>query len=226
MVPPPATLEAAGFAAAINAALGASGGSASESGGVVTIDGGGYGVVVSGGVVDPGGGAPTTSVSDFLHLNDFFVGDNAADQAAVIAVRSDIVDNPNLLSRGMLRQDGSGSHYVSVGDGEIARRMADTMAAPSVFAAAGDLPQMQRSFSNYGAAIISTASSAAANLKARLDARQAMTDQLQLRASSLSGVNIDEEMANLVTLQNSYAASARLIATVSDMFDILISIGR
>jgi flagellar hook-associated protein 1 len=227
VVPAPATLDAAGFAAAINTALGASGGSASAAGGVVSINGGGLGVVISGGVVDPGGGAATTSVSDFLHLNDFFVGDNASDQAATIGVRSDIATNSNLVSRGQLRLDAtSGDYYVSIGDGVVARQLAGIMSGANSFAAAGGLPPMQRSFSDYGAAILSKNATEAASLKTRLDSRQAMTDQLQLKATALSGVNIDEEMANLVTLQNSYAASARLVTAVSDMFDTLMSIGR
>src|SRR3546814_8125106 len=77
----PGTLDAAGFAAAINTALGGFGGSsATEAGGVVTIDGAGLGVVISGGTVDPGGGLPTTNASDYLHLNDLFVGEDPLGQ--------------------------------------------------------------------------------------------------------------------------------------------------
>src|SRR5690606_16116939 len=108
VVPAPGTLDAAGFAAAINAALGGFGGaSASATGGVVTINGAGLGVVITGGTVDPGGGLPVTSVSDFLHLNDLFVGDDplGLDNAAVLQVRSDIVADPERLSRGSLQFD-------------------------------------------------------------------------------------------------------------------------
>jgi flagellar hook-associated protein 1 FlgK len=39
-------------------------------------------------------------------------------------------------------------------------------------------------------------------------------------------VNIDEELSQMVILQNSYAASARVITTARDMFDVLIAMAR
>jgi flagellar hook-associated protein 1 FlgK len=232
----PASLDAAGLKAAIDAATWSPAPPAitpptvTVSGGGFAIDGGTHGVALSGGTVDLGGGQ-TTTVSDFFHLNDFFVGDNPSDYAAVIAVRSDIAANSNLLSRGQLRQTTTGGYYVSDGDGAIARQLSDTMAGGTHFTAAlgptgAGLPAMDRSFSDYGAAILSQNATEADSLKTRLDSKQAMTDQLTLKATAFSGVNIDEEMANLVTLQNSYAASAHLITTVTDMFDTLMSLNR
>jgi flagellar hook-associated protein 1 FlgK len=45
---------------------------------------------------------------------------------------------------------------------------------------------------------------------------------LQQRFNDTSGVNVDQEMANLLTLQNSYSANARVLSVVKDMFDALI----
>ena len=36
--------------------------------------------------------------------------------------------------------------------------------------------------------------------------------------------NVDEEMANMIIFQNAFAASARVMATVSEMLDLLIEI--
>ena len=38
-----------------------------------------------------------------------------------------------------------------------------------------------------------------------------------------SGVNIDEEMTNLLQFQRAYQASARLITTVDEMLDTLVN---
>ena len=46
---------------------------------------------------------------------------------------------------------------------------------------------------------------------------------LQQRFNSASGVNVDQEMANLLTLQNSYAANARVMSAVKEMLDALIN---
>lgn len=63
------------------------------------------------------------------------------------------------------------------------------------------------------------AADAASNLKQGQDI---VLSSLQQRFNAGAGVNVDEEMANLLTLQNSYAANARVLSTVSAMFDTLM----
>jgi flagellar hook-associated protein 1 FlgK len=46
---------------------------------------------------------------------------------------------------------------------------------------------------------------------------------LQTQISSVSGVNMDEELANMVTFQNSYQASAKYISTISTLMNTLIN---
>ena len=47
-------------------------------------------------------------------------------------------------------------------------------------------------------------------------------NSLQQRFNEGAAVNIDQEMSNLLSLQNAYAANARVLSTVKDMFDALI----
>jgi flagellar hook-associated protein 1 FlgK len=47
---------------------------------------------------------------------------------------------------------------------------------------------------------------------------------LQQRFDDSSGVNIDQEMANLLQLQNSYAANARIMSALRDMIEALMRI--
>jgi len=232
VVAAPGALDAAGFATEINVVLAGFGvgASANAAGGVVTINGGGtYGVVLSGGTITPGGGAPVTNLSDFLHLNDFFVGDDpaGADHAAVIAVRSDIVSNPHRVSRGQLRLDPvAGTYYLSAGDNTVIQRLATKFNEQLVFAAAGNLPQTGATLADYGATILALVSSDYATLSDQLARKQALFDELDFRSRSISGVNMDEELANMVVLQNAYAASARIITTAAEMFDVLTAMGR
>jgi flagellar hook-associated protein 1 len=80
----------------------------------------------------------------------------------------------------------------------------------------GSLPGFLRQvISDQGAASV-----AASNLKAGQDI---VYNSLKERFSSLSGVNIDEEMANLLTLQNTYAANARVLSVVKEMYDALLN---
>ena len=47
---------------------------------------------------------------------------------------------------------------------------------------------------------------------------------LQARFDQSSGVSIDTEMANLLTLQNAYGANARVMGTVKAMLETLMQI--
>jgi len=64
----------------------------------------------------------------------------------------------------------------------------------------------------------SEAANAADNLKQGQDV---VLNSLQQRFSDGSSVNVDQEMASLLTLQNSYAANARVLSVVKEMFDTL-----
>lgn len=63
------------------------------------------------------------------------------------------------------------------------------------------------------------AADAANNLKQGQDV---VLRSLQQRFNADSSVNVDQEMANLLTLQNSYAANARVLSTVKEMLDTLM----
>jgi flagellar hook-associated protein 1 FlgK len=60
---------------------------------------------------------------------------------------------------------------------------------------------------------------AASNLKQGQDI---VLSSLRQRFNESANVNVDEEMATLLTLQNAYAANARVLSTVRDMLDTLM----
>lgn len=54
----------------------------------------------------------------------------------------------------------------------------------------------------------------------------ARRDDAVTRRNDFSGVNLDEELSQMIVFQNSYAASARLITAAREMYDILLQLGR
>jgi flagellar hook-associated protein 1 FlgK len=68
--------------------------------------------------------------------------------------------------------------------------------------------------------------SAKATQALRVDEGQKVVlNNLQARFSETSGVSIDQEMADLVEIQNAYAANARVVSAVRDLLDTLLRIG-
>ena len=54
------------------------------------------------------------------------------------------------------------------------------------------------------------------------DGQDVVLNTLQSKMNASSGVDIDEEMANLLALQSAYAANARVMSTVNSMFQALL----
>lgn len=61
-------------------------------------------------------------------------------------------------------------------------------------------------------------------LKVTGDAQQAVLDQAQASRDSLSGVNLDEEAANMIRFQQAYQASAKLLEIGKSLFDTILQI--
>ncbi|MEV6344524.1 flagellar hook-associated protein FlgK [Actinoplanes sp. NPDC051851] len=57
----------------------------------------------------------------------------------------------------------------------------------------------------------------------RRDVQNAVTDQVDAARDAESGVNIDEEMTNLLTYQRGYEAAGRVLTTIDSMLDQLIN---
>jgi flagellar hook-associated protein 1 len=68
----------------------------------------------------------------------------------------------------------------------------------------------------------SLGATAATNLQQGQDV---VVNALQQRFNSESGVNIDTELSNLITLQQAYASNARVMSTIQSMFSTLMQIG-
>jgi flagellar hook-associated protein 1 FlgK len=73
--------------------------------------------------------------------------------------------------------------------------------------------------------IVSAVGSKANEVAAIGAAQQGLADQATSSLQSLSGVNLDEEAANLLRYQQAYQASAKVLAIAGKVFDEILSMG-
>ncbi len=131
---------------------------------------------------------------------DFF--DPANTTAATISISSDVAGQPSRIA---LAQAGAGTY-----DGSLGAQIA----ALSGSATGPDATYQ----SMIGALGVETQS---ANDHSTVQDQVAST--AQAARTSESGVNLDEEMTNLIAAQRAYESSARLMTTVDDTLDTLIN---
>ena len=178
--------------------------------------------------------AGTTAAATFnylLGLNNLYeITPTAASAASAIQVRSDIVSNPSNIGRGYLSSTlrdpsdpATEQWYIGSGDGNGATDMAKIFERQIAFSSSGTLSATSQRLTEYAAAIIQANATSSATASDAYAFQSGLKTQLETRQGEISGVNIDEELAGLIIIQNAYAASTRVISTVNDMYDALMN---
>jgi flagellar hook-associated protein 1 FlgK len=72
--------------------------------------------------------------------------------------------------------------------------------------------------------VLSQQGSAADSAKNLADGQDLVVNSLKQRFNDGASVSVDEEMSNLLILQNTYGANARVISAVKEMFQALLNI--
>jgi flagellar hook-associated protein 1 FlgK len=80
-----------------------------------------------------------------------------------------------------------------------------------------------QTLSDFATSLVATQSADVANTTTQLATEQSVQTALQAKVSNTSGVNTDNELSNMVALQNSYGANARIIAAAQAMWTQLIT---
>lgn len=162
-----------------------------------------------------GMGADSTGLMAALGINTFFSGDSADN----LAVNSQVHSNANLIASGQV----NGQHQANAGDNATATaigKLADKKITISTLWKTVD----NQSISEYYANLVTTVGSDRRLSKTNSEYHSALTNDLAERTASVSGVNMDEEMSNLIKFQHSYTAAAKLITTADQMLQTLLGL--
>jgi flagellar hook-associated protein 1 FlgK len=91
---------------------------------------------------------------------------------------------------------------------------------------AGASADNHKTFNQAYAGLVSEIGVVTSQAKTNGEAFDALAQQSEAWYESLSGVNLDEEAANLLRFQQSYAASAQVLSAARSIFDTLLSAAR
>ncbi len=80
------------------------------------------------------------------------------------------------------------------------------------------------SVNDFITSIISSVSQGAAAEQATAQGLQTYVDSLNAQRDQYSGVSLDEEAVRMIEFQQAFAASARVIQTVDELFQILVGL--
>ena len=176
--------------------------------------------------------------SHYFGLNNFFAanaptltGDTVKGSAFNLKVQDRLIANANLISTGTLskQESSTASNNLDVytyaryaGDNTVAQRLAKLNSDLISFDSAGGLPATQQSLQGYSSQLLGFISQRSSEASDNATNAKVLFDGFVSRADAGSGVNLDEELANTITFQNAYAATARIITTVNKMYEDLL----
>jgi flagellar hook-associated protein 1 FlgK len=167
-------------------------------------------------------GSGGEGLSDWLGLNDLVTATGASD----FAVRGDILANSGLLAVASLDSSSSlttGSQVLSSGSTTVVNNLSTALTGSTSFAAVGGLGSSTSSFADYAASIVSNVASKASQASSDYTAKETTQSTFASAMSSQSGVNLDEETAQISTLQTQYTAASELIQVINEMFSSLMA---
>jgi flagellar hook-associated protein FlgK len=178
--------------------------------------------------------------SHYFGLNNFFEDTlaygtvtNLKNSAIDLAVEQSLEDNPNIVATGRLELQNQPSDpddlpqytYVRyVGNNSLAQELAGVVTKNVSFDAAGGLSSANLTVGGYTSEMLGAIAADAAAAAGAFKNAEVLFDGFSERANAISGVNLDEELANTITFQNAYSANARVISVVNTLFDDLVNL--
>ncbi|MBI9103391.1 MAG: flagellar hook-associated protein FlgK [Spirochaetales bacterium] len=129
-----------------------------------------------------------------------------------IEVNSSLIDDPNSVAAGF----GVNGRVAEVGDGTTASSIASLRTSEIMV---GRIPDFDTYFSEVVADIGLKGETAAR----ALDTENLIMQDLEAMRDSISGVNIDEELSEMIKFQHGYTAAARFVTAVNEMLDTIIN---
>ncbi len=179
------------------------------------------------GVVTAAGKRLDFGFSHYFGLNDLFVAHGpsptnlgvhpalVADGGRLGQAQLDVVTTPALSAK----LGGAGDH-------RGVRGLAAAFEREMEAAARGGLAGGDFRVADYAAEVAASAAFGAELAGSRAEEDRSLSDDLAARRANVAGVNLDEELSNMMIYQQAYSVSARMIAVVDELFDTLLAIGR
>lgn len=149
-------------------------------------------------------GNDTSGVLAALGINTFFTGSGSAD----LGIHSSIKENQNLLATGQGGGPSDNSNILQLST--IFEQPIDALGNSSI--------------DEFYRDIVTRVAQGTAAERAKAEGLNQFRQSLGSQREQFSGVSLDEEAVRLIEFQQAYAASARVIRAVDELFDVLVTL--
>jgi len=151
----------------------------------------------------------------------------AAAPATNFAVNSAITTSPDLLAFGqpsITPASVAGDAIVTPGDARGILALQNLSSTQQGFPAVGGLGAQSATLNEFAGAFYQDIATRSQAVTAANATQSDRLTEAQARQSSDSGVNLDEELSNMMIYQQAYAAGARILSAVDQLYNTLLQI--
>ncbi|MDP3429746.1 MAG: flagellar basal body rod C-terminal domain-containing protein, partial [Desulfomicrobium sp.] len=160
-------------------------------------------------------GSDSTGLLAALGINTFFDGSDAR----TLALNNNVRGNTARINTGHI----NGAGEMNEGDNTTAKAIA-ALQNRAVSTRTVTEGTTRQTLGEYYSTLVAKAGSDTQSSKFNFEYQQALANDLRARQESVSGVNLDEEMTNLIKFQHAYTAAAKLITTAESMLQVLLGL--
>lgn len=166
-----------------------------------------------------------------LALSQIFgIGDAARmSRSEAFSVRNDLRSNSSAIAFSRLDIGAAtvaGDLVLTEGDGRGGQALYDAFTTTRRFDGAGGFAGGTGTLQEYGARLAGDIGSRAARAERAADSALSVKQAADRKRMDVEGVNMDEELANMILYQQAYNAAARMIQASKEMTDVLLNMVR
>ncbi len=165
-------------------------------------------------------GDPAPGLIDKLGLQP-----SNATVSSSLQVRENLVNQPDLIVAGSPEfNENSGEYQLNPAQNNIANEMANVFSTSHTFAQSGTIAKTSTTLSNYASTFVGSIATQTSNTESNLKYQQELTNSISTKEAQISGVDVDEELGQMIMFQQTYAASAKAFTASKEILDMLLNI--
>lgn len=148
-----------------------------------------------------------------------------ATTSSSIAVRNDIALQPTLIAGGAPEfNESSGEYQLNPANNNVANAMGKVFSETQSFGQSGTISQTDCTLANYASTFVGNIASQTSNAQSNLNYQQELTNSIATKEAKISGVDIDEELGQMIMFQQTYAACAKAFTASKEILDMLLNL--
>ena len=156
----------------------------------------------------------------------FVTKDGSADfTAGNITINQALIDDPTLVATARLDPNAADFDDKAVGNTGNMELFNNLAKGKLTGLSLSDPPGEGTSIMDYISSLVSKIGSGVASIQNAADAQDAVMQQAQAQRDELYGVDLNQELADLIKYQRAYEASARLFNAANEMMQTIINLG-